>query len=83
MPPKIVSITNGYDPEQFCDIVPVAADSEDRPLTILHPGQIYAGRDPRPFFDALRAVLAHRDPSDRPIRALHGTSRRRFAEPSI
>lgn len=51
---KMVSVTNGYDPELF-QAVPPAAPS-DGPITIVHPGQIYGGRDPRPFLDAVRAA---------------------------
>lgn len=48
---KMVSITNGFDPERF-----VAGDSnpiETSPLTVLHAGELYYGRDPRPLLDAL------------------------------
>jgi glycosyltransferase involved in cell wall biosynthesis len=48
---KIVTIINGFDPERF------APSPEPRPrglpLTILHAGELYHGRDPRPFLDAL------------------------------
>jgi glycosyltransferase involved in cell wall biosynthesis len=66
---RIVAITNGFDPERFDDL-PRPQDGDDRTdaLTILHPGQLYAGRDPRPMLDALRAVLARRAPEARPIR---------------
>ena len=46
---KIVTISNGFDPECFT--------AEPRPardcLTILHAGELYAGRDPRPLLDAM------------------------------
>jgi glycosyltransferase involved in cell wall biosynthesis len=64
---KVHVITNGYDPEQFGDQGdrPV---SEDGPLTIIHPGQIYSGRDPRPFLAAVRTLALGRPPGSRPIR---------------
>jgi glycosyltransferase involved in cell wall biosynthesis len=66
---RIVAITNGFDPERFDDLPrPRPGDDGADVLTILHPGQLYAGRDPRPLFDALRAVLARRAPEARPIR---------------
>lgn len=47
---KIVTIPNGFDPERF-------VKPESRPvgehLTILHAGELYHNRDPRPFLDAL------------------------------
>lgn len=48
---KIVTITNGFDPERFaCSIDTGSPDL----LTILHAGEFYSGRDPRPFFAALK-----------------------------
>jgi glycosyltransferase involved in cell wall biosynthesis len=51
---KMVSITNGYDPENF----PVTGTRPpgDGRLTLLHAGELYAGRDPRPLLDALREL---------------------------
>ena len=37
-------------------------------IRILYSGQIYQGRDPRPFFDALQALLSERKVGRRPIR---------------
>lgn len=60
---KIVSLTNGYDPEAFADIQR-QPDPSGR-WTLAHPGELYAGRDPRPLFEALRGLL--RDwPADQP-----------------
>ncbi|GIW87701.1 MAG: hypothetical protein KatS3mg108_2025 [Isosphaeraceae bacterium] len=50
---RIVSITNGYDPEDFGQPLPVDPPAPDQPISILHPGQIYAGRDPRPLLQAV------------------------------
>ena len=49
---KMVTITNGFDPERF-----VLAEPRPRAdvLTILHAGELYQGRDPRPFLDALQS----------------------------
>jgi glycosyltransferase involved in cell wall biosynthesis len=49
---KIVTITNGYDPERFP--APSPGVASDGPLRVIHTGEVYAGRDPRPFLDALR-----------------------------
>jgi glycosyltransferase involved in cell wall biosynthesis len=48
---KMHVIPNGYDPESF----PLEETPRTSPtaLSIVHTGEIYAGRDPRPFFDAL------------------------------
>src|SRR5262249_14204987 len=49
---KIVSITNGYDPERFSGAgAPSRASEEGRKGRIVHVGEIYSGRDPRPFLD--------------------------------
>jgi glycosyltransferase involved in cell wall biosynthesis len=51
---KIETITNGFDPERF---VSQADPPPEAPrLTILHAGELYAGRDPRPFLDALEQM---------------------------
>jgi glycosyltransferase involved in cell wall biosynthesis len=47
---KVLSLTNGYDPELF----PVAEPAPGDVLRIVHAGQLYAGRDPRPLLDALQ-----------------------------
>jgi glycosyltransferase involved in cell wall biosynthesis len=56
---KVVTITNGYDPESYVRL------STPRPsngaLSIVHAGELYFGRDPRPFLDAIR--LARAEPS--------------------
>jgi glycosyltransferase involved in cell wall biosynthesis len=50
---KMTTITNGYDPERFG--VPVSGRRPEQCLRIVHAGELYYGRDPRPFFDALQA----------------------------
>jgi glycosyltransferase involved in cell wall biosynthesis len=53
---KIVTITNGYDPESF-DGLDRRPDPEGR-WTLAHPGSLYLGRDPRHLFEALGGLLA-------------------------
>lgn len=48
---KIVVIPNGFDPERFPRAGPHIPGN---PLTLLHAGELYHGRDPRPLLDALR-----------------------------
>jgi hypothetical protein len=63
---KVCTITNGYDDERFIAGDPAGTGAID----IVHPGQIYAGRDPRPFLNALSAVASTRTRRDRPVRAI-------------
>jgi glycosyltransferase involved in cell wall biosynthesis len=51
---KMITITNGYDPESFgnLDIGPIRRGS----VQMVHAGELYAGRDPRPFLDALGSL---------------------------
>ncbi len=70
---KTVVITNGYDPESFENLA--KPDAVDSAIRLIHCGQLYAGRDPRSFFDALRVVLAERTAGQQPIRVdFFGTS---------
>jgi glycosyltransferase involved in cell wall biosynthesis len=48
---KVLPITNGYDPEVFPQ--PSLERDRDRPVSVVHTGALYDGRDPRPFLDAL------------------------------
>jgi glycosyltransferase involved in cell wall biosynthesis len=79
---KVRTITNGYDAERFSEAEPAASGAID----IVHPGQIYAGRDPRPFLDALSAVASTRSAGGRPVRAIfvgdlnHGSRSTRLAD---
>jgi glycosyltransferase involved in cell wall biosynthesis len=53
---KMISVANGYDPERFA-----ARDSPPRGsggLTIVHAGNLYGGRDARPFLDALQQLTS-------------------------
>lgn len=47
---KIVTITNGFDPERF---PPAEPHPPGASLTILHAGELYHRRDARPLLDAL------------------------------
>jgi glycosyltransferase involved in cell wall biosynthesis len=51
---KIVTLTNGFDLEAFPapDDPPVAGNV----INILHTGEVYGGRDPRPLLDALQEL---------------------------
>jgi glycosyltransferase involved in cell wall biosynthesis len=51
---KIVTIPNGFDPERFVG-VPTVRKSDNIP-TMLHAGELYYGRDPRPLLDALKIL---------------------------
>ena len=55
---KIVTITNGYDPERFARSIEPTPMRER--LTILHAGELYGGRDPRPLLDALAQLRGER-----------------------
>jgi glycosyltransferase involved in cell wall biosynthesis len=49
---KLHSIPNGYDPEIF----PPAPTRSPGPIRILHAGELYVGRDPRPILDAVAGI---------------------------
>jgi glycosyltransferase involved in cell wall biosynthesis len=59
---KITLVTNGFDR----DIVPLTPlpPVVNRELTIVHAGELYVGRDPRPIFEAL-AQLRQEHPDQR------------------
>jgi glycosyltransferase involved in cell wall biosynthesis len=61
---KMTVITNGFDPENFIGNAAAAAPAGE--FSILHTGELYAGRDPRPLFDAL--VGLHLAPGLKPLR---------------
>jgi glycosyltransferase involved in cell wall biosynthesis len=48
---KILTITNGFDPESFPNRA--SPRSSKQAIRIVHTGEFYAGRDPRPFLDVL------------------------------
>jgi glycosyltransferase involved in cell wall biosynthesis len=52
--PKTVAITNGFDPESF--VRQRTAEDDRAEWTILHTGELYGTRDPRPLLDALTAM---------------------------
>jgi glycosyltransferase involved in cell wall biosynthesis len=59
---KIEVLPNGYDPESFAGLPGPAGQGE---LRLVHAGELYAGRDPRPLLQALRGLQA---PAGRPLR---------------
>jgi glycosyltransferase involved in cell wall biosynthesis len=54
---KVVTLPNGYDREAFDGFERPVPPAGRRPR-VVHAGAIYAGRDPRPFLDAVRALGA-------------------------
>jgi glycosyltransferase involved in cell wall biosynthesis len=50
---RMTYLYNGYDPEAFAGDPPPRLPG---PIRVLHAGQLYMGRDPRPFLDAIAAV---------------------------
>jgi glycosyltransferase involved in cell wall biosynthesis len=53
---KLVTITNGYDPERFP--AGLAPAPPARGVRLVHAGEIYEGRDPRAFLDAVGQLRA-------------------------
>jgi glycosyltransferase involved in cell wall biosynthesis len=51
---RMLTLTNGYDPEAFPRRDATAPRTG--PLRIVHTGELYAGRDPRPLLDALQTL---------------------------
>jgi glycosyltransferase involved in cell wall biosynthesis len=51
---KVVTLTNGFDPADPPPPAPPANGS----VRVLHAGELYAGRDPRPYLDAVAALRA-------------------------
>lgn len=50
---KTTIVPNGFDPENFAGLVRMPTPPE-KPLLLLHAGEIYSGRDPRPLLAALQ-----------------------------
>jgi len=50
---RIHCVTNGFDPAIFAGL---SKSSQSR-FVICHPGELYAGRDPSPFLDAIQIVV--------------------------
>jgi glycosyltransferase involved in cell wall biosynthesis len=63
---KIDFVTNGFDPEFFPPPAPLRTANPW--LTIVHAGEMYHGRNPGPFFDALRLLEQARSPEQLPVR---------------
>ncbi len=64
---KMVVLTNGYDPERF-ETLPLSPLAHSQHPRVIHTGQIYGGRDPRPFLDAIRMLRDERSTNGRDIR---------------
>lgn len=76
---KIVSLTNGYDPEVFEGLQRRSDPEGEGRWMLLHPGEMYAGRDPRHLLEALAGLL-RTWPSDRPQPRLQLLGGRHMAE---
>lgn len=61
---KMLTVPNGFDPESFPEAPP--REEPGIEVNLLHAGEIYLGRDPRPLLDALR-VLAVTDADEPPV----------------
>jgi glycosyltransferase involved in cell wall biosynthesis len=62
---KMHAVTNGYDPEAFtCDVKPRGLEQRCR---LVHTGQLYGGRDPRPFLEAVVELERDRPQGYRPL----------------
>ena len=59
-------ITNGFDEEPFVGLP--GPDPTDPAIRLLYSGQLYVGRDPCPFLEALRMMIAGRPEGGRPVR---------------
>jgi glycosyltransferase involved in cell wall biosynthesis len=51
---KVQFITNGYDPDRFQQAID--RTESETPLQLVHTGEIYTGRDPRPLLDAVQQM---------------------------
>jgi glycosyltransferase involved in cell wall biosynthesis len=63
---KICSITNGYDPEAFAGRQSIFRG--ERAICIVHTGELYAGREPRPLLEALASLRRERFFDRYPVR---------------
>jgi glycosyltransferase involved in cell wall biosynthesis len=62
---KMLAVTNGYDPEPFASVARSLRRGDH--CRIVHAGQLYAGRDPRPFLDAIKDLEHQRPAGYRPV----------------
>ncbi len=53
---KVMTLTNGFDPENFPETLPKT--DAILPLHVMHAGELYCGRNPAGFFDALNMLRA-------------------------
>lgn len=56
---KIVTLTNGFDPQPVSHLVERKTEGN---VELLHAGEIYAGRNPTPLFEALATLKAGGNP---------------------
>src|SRR5436190_5652050 len=62
---RLLTVPNGFDPEDFEDVVPQACWPDDTRPVLLHAGSIYGARTPFSLLTALGAVYAS-DPAGCP-----------------
>jgi glycosyltransferase involved in cell wall biosynthesis len=62
---KMLTITNGFDPESF--VVPFEPGPARQHVRFLHAGELYFGRDPRPLLDAIQSLQSGPADSRLPI----------------
>ncbi len=64
---KMVTITNSFDAERFASLTLTAPKVRHERVTILHAGELYTGRDPRPLLQALQQSETGPDAERLPI----------------
>jgi glycosyltransferase involved in cell wall biosynthesis len=58
---RVRVIPNGYDPADLSGLPVRRSRRPDDPVVICHAGSLHGRRDPEPFLEALRRVLARRE----------------------
>ncbi|MBX3260554.1 MAG: glycosyltransferase family 4 protein [Labilithrix sp.] len=87
---KLGVLVNGYDPADFPSADSPStgspsAERDARPLTFVHVGTIYGGRDPRPFLEGLAQLVTSKalDPRDVEVHFLGGCDSREAVERAV
>lgn len=69
---KMICITNGFDAEDFLPTKESAAQSHSadssRAIRVVHTGDVYFDRDPRPLLDAVQGLSPKNDKARVPLR---------------
>jgi glycosyltransferase involved in cell wall biosynthesis len=61
---RLVTVPNGFDPERF---PPYAPPPRRDSVRLTYTGELYNGRDPRPFLDAVKMVCGRRPAGRKPL----------------